>query len=274
MNLLERILSCSEEEVDKIITEAINEANSTATKIGNLGFLNGKNAVSSFKGFIPLDTRIKYGSNNMEDYGMETTDFFYEYAKFIRKYNIDSKSKLIFSLEHFINDYFGYSGKVDRDYIFDTVAFQTTTTDEEYFEALKNNKIGDLKGRGAAECTERGALVSQILSLFGTEVYYSIGCVDLGDRQEAHCFNIVKRANDYAILDYSVPVASFNPDGSVKEYYPFVGNLSNEEFLDFINNGMVKSFDDYYMDGSKMIPEDGKRMYVVGSYQINKENTM
>ena len=274
MNLLERILNCSEEEVNKIITEAINEANSTATKIGNLGFLNGQDAVSSFKGFIPLNTRIKYANFNMEDYGMETTDFFYEFAKFIRMYKINNKASLIFNLEYFINSYFGYPGKVDRETIFNDKAWNTTGTDEEYFEALKNNKIGDLKGTGAAQCTERGALASQILSLFGIDVYYCIGCVDLGDRQEAHCFNIVKRKGDYALLDYSVSVASYNPDGSVKAYYPFVGTLTNEEFIEFINNGIVKSFDNYYMDGSKMIPFDGKRMYVVGSYQIDKENTM
>ena len=42
--------------------------------------------------------------------------------------------------------------------------------------------------------------------------------------------------------------------------------------MEFINNGIVKSFDNYYMDGSKMIPSDGKRMYVVGKDQIEKEN--
>ena len=59
----------------------------------------------------------------------------------------------------------------------------------------------------------------------------------LGDRQEGHCFNIVKRKNDYALLDYSVPIVSYKEDGSVRAYYPFVGTLTNEEFLDFINNG-------------------------------------
>ena len=272
MDLLEKILNCTDEEVDKIIDEAIEKANASANKIGKLGFTNAKNGNMIFEGFIPLNTRIKYENLSMEDYGMETTDFFYEFAKFIRKHKINNKASLIFNLEYFINNYFGYPGKITRGAIFNDRAWNTTETDEEYFEALKNNKIGDLKGTGAAECTERGALATQILSLFGTDVYYTIGCVDLGDRQEAHCFNIVKRKDDYALLDYSVPVASFNLDGSVKAYYPFVGALTNEEFMEFINNGIVKSFDNYYMDGSKMIPSDGKRMYVVGKDQIEKEN--
>ena len=131
-------------------------------------------------------------------------------------------------------------GNGDREQIFNEVAWNITTTDEEYFAALENNKLGDLKNKGAAQCTERGAMAQQILSLFGTESYYCMGCVDLGDRQEGHCFNIIKRKNDYAVLDYSCPVMSFNREGSVKAYYPFVGTLSNEEFLEFIIMELLK----------------------------------
>ena len=227
-----------------------------------------------FKGFIPLNTRIKYANLNMEDYGMESTDFIYEFAHFIKKYNINNKASLIHNLEYFVNSYFGFPGKIDRETMFNDIAWQTTTTDEEYFKALENNKLGDLKGKGAAQCTERGALVQQVLSIFGTESYYCMGCVDLGDRQEGHCFNIVKRKNDYALLDYSVPIVSYKEDDSVNAYYPFVGTLTNEEFLDFVNNGVIKSFDDYYMNGRQYEKTGTKRMYVVGKYEIEKENAI
>ena len=46
----------------------------------------------------------------------------------------------------------------------------------EYFDVLDNNKIGDLKSKGAAECTERSAVAQQILSIFGIESYY---CMDV-----------------------------------------------------------------------------------------------
>ena len=99
-----------------------------------------------------------------------------------------------------------------------------------------------------------------------------MGCVDLEDTQEAHCFNIVKRKNDYALLDYSIPVASFNKDGNVVAYYPFVGSLTNEKFQDFISNGTIESFDNYYMNGKEQIKTGSKRMYVVGKYEIEKES--
>lgn len=136
-----------------------------------------------------MDTRIKYALLNMEYYGMESTDFFYDFAHFVRKYNIANKGSMIHNLEYFINSYFGYPGKIDRETVFNDIAWQNTTTDEEYFEALENNKIGDLKGKGAAQCTERDAIAQQILSLFGTESYYCMVCVDLGSKQEGHCFN-------------------------------------------------------------------------------------
>ncbi|MBO5183757.1 MAG: hypothetical protein J6B64_05130 [Bacilli bacterium] len=274
MDLFQKILECKEEDVDSIIETAINEANANAEKVEKLGFLDYGKSCSVFKGFIPLNTRIKYANLNIEDYGMESTDFIYEFVHFIKKYNINNKASLIYNLEYFVNSYFGFPGKIDRETIFNDIAWQTTTTDEEYFKALENNKLGDLKGKGAAQCTERGALVQQVLSIFGTESYYCMGCVDLGDRQEGHCFNIVKRKNDYALLDYSVPIVSYKEDGSVRAYYPFVGTLTNEEFLDFVNNGVIKSFDDYYMNGRQYEKAGTKRMYVVGKYEIEKENAI
>ena len=176
MELLERILNCSsDEEADLIITEEIKTANDSNTKVETLGFLNYEKSYNLFKGFISLDTRIKYANMNMETYGMSTTDFFYDFAHFVRKYNINNKGSMIHNLEYFINSYFGFPGKGDRETIFNDIAWQTTTTDEEYFAALENNKLGDLKGKGAAQCTERSAIAQQILSLFGTEIYYCMG---------------------------------------------------------------------------------------------------
>ena len=272
MELLQKILQCeNDDELNKIIKNEITIKNDSTTKVGNLGFTNGFNGNDLYRGFIPLDTRIKYSNLALEDYKMDTTDYFYEFAKFVKKNNISNQSGLVHSLEYFINNYFGYPGKASRETIFNDIAWQTTETDEEYFKALENNSIGDLKGKGAAECTERGTVAQQILNLFGADVYYCMGCVDLGDRQEAHCFNIIKRKNDYALLDYSIPVASFNQDGKVRTYLPFVGEMTNEEFENFVNNGTLKSFNNYeYINGNEKVILNQDRAYVVGSYEINK----
>ena len=83
MDLLKRILDCSEEEIDLIIENVIKELDINSIKIDRLGFLDYGKSNSVFKGFIPLKTRIKYANYNIEDYGMESTDFIYEFAHFI-----------------------------------------------------------------------------------------------------------------------------------------------------------------------------------------------
>lgn len=271
MDLLTKIMECQEEEVDEIISQEIKQKNQENQKIERLGFLSGIESRPLFKGFIPLTARIKYANINMEDYSMKTTDFMYEFAHFLRQYNINNKGAYIYNLEYFINDYFGFphSGKQTREEILNP--WETTTTDEEYFEALENNEIGNLKGKGAAECTERAALAQQVLSLFGSEVYYCIGCVDLGTRQEPHAFNIIKRQQDYALLDYSCPISSFNQDKKLQALYPFIGTMSKEEFAEFSRTGKIKDFENYEMINRKKVSTPGKRLYVVGALSINKE---
>ena len=271
MSLIKDIIECDYEELNFLIESAIQEANSKASKVEIIGFENvfAKNTV--FKGFIPFSTKIKYASHNMETYNMQTKDFFYDFAKFVKDNNYKTGMEIVLVLEYFINSYFGIFKHDIREYIFNQVAWNTSTTDEEYFAKLENNEIGDLKGQSAAMCTERAALAQQILSLFGFEAYYCIGCIDLGYKQEPHAFNIVKRKNDYAILDYSIPVMSYNTNNSIRNYYSFVGILSNEEFENFINNQEVKSFNDYFYDmENKKVETDNIRNYVVGKFQIDK----
>lgn len=274
MTLLEKILNCSDDEVDRVISEELANASENSIKIQQLGFIGNGKANCVFKGFIPLNTRIKYESMALETYGMETTDFFYEFAHFIKKHNISSTGSLLFNIEYFINKYFGYSSENSRSVIFNDIAFQSTTTDEEYFQALQNNKIGDLKGKGAAQCTEKAAIAQQLLSLFGFESYYCMGCVDLNNRQEAHSFNIVKKGNGYAIVDYSLPVTLFNQDGSVKAFYPFVGEMTNEEFNEFVNSGVLKLFDSYeYHNNNQKVLINDQRKYVLGQFEIQNEKS-
>lgn len=275
MDLLSKILECqTDEEADVIIKEEIDKMQNTTQLVEQLGFLDYGKCTSCYKGFIPLHTRIKYSNMNIEDYGMETTDFFYEFAHLLRKHKINNKGTLIHYMEYFINQYFGFPGKCDRETIFYHNAWNSAITDKEFFAALKNNKLGDLKGKGAAECTERGALAQQLLSLFKTESYYCIGHIEVDNIQEGHCFNIVKRKNDYALLDYSVPVEVYDSNGKLRAYYPFVGELSEEEFLEFTSNGVLKIFDNYQYVGSTKKRTGSSRKYVVGSYTIEKAKKM
>lgn len=274
MDFIEQIHACqTDEELNELVTKRIAELDENATKIEQIGFVGPGRDINVFKGFIPFNTRIKYDSLSIASYSMSTVDFFYSFASIVKKNNLRSKAQIIYALEIFMNRYFGYPGKVSRDTIFEEIAFSTTETDDELWEALANNSIGDLKGKGAAECTERGALANQLLSLFDFDVYMTIGCLDNNGKEEAHCFNVVKRKNDYALLDYSVTTTNYDDLGNVICFYPFIGSISNEDFESFLNGDKTVTFNDHVYISKRMQENDHTRSYVVGKYTLKQENT-
>lgn len=273
MSIINDIINCStKEEIDKIVEERINELNNSKEPIEQIGF---KSALPTdydpmYKGFIPLNTRVKYENASVETYSMNTTDFFYEFAHWIKDYNLDSITKIVQMIQTYSNNYFGIYQEHSRDEIFFNKAYQSTTTDDELFKALENNKLGDLKGLNAAMCTERSALAQQLLSFCGLESYYCIGKVQLGGKQEDHCFNIVKRDKDYALLDYSIPEKVYSEDEQINSYLPFVGILTNEEFEQYQQTGDIKSFPDHYYQNGKRIETGEMRDYLIGKPEKNK----
>ena len=267
---LEEVNECKESELEEMVESAIFDLNEQATKVEKLGFLNAFNSNTVFKGFIPFNTRIKYSNLGMEDYGMSTTDFFYEFTEYIKKNKITTKFGVIKAVETFVINYFGYpSHNISREDVFEDKAWNSTTTDEEYFEALERNAIGDLKELGAAECTEMSAVAQQLLSLLGFETYYLIGKVNRDDKEEDHAFNAVKRKNDYAILDYSIPCPIYDNDENIIGYFPFIGIMTNEEFENFINNNEYKEFNEFYYVNDQLVT-----IYDTRSYCVSNKKTL
>lgn len=58
MDLFQKILECSDKEIDSIIETPINNANAKAKKVEKLGFLEYGKTYNVFKGFIPLKAKI------------------------------------------------------------------------------------------------------------------------------------------------------------------------------------------------------------------------
>lgn len=269
MSFFEDVVACpTDKEAHDLVTKRIKELDENATKVDMLGMNFNAADNPAFKGFIPLNTKIKYSNMALETYKMKTTDYFYEFVDFLRENNFKNIFYVIVNIEGFLNSYFGTSKKATRTDIFNLRALQSTKTDEEFFAALENNEIGDLKGTGAAECTERSAMAQELLSLVGVPTYYCIGCVERNSAQEPHCFNVVKRKNDYAVVDYSLPVKSFNKEGELTNYYPFIDYVTNEEFEDFVKNKTLKTFNNYEYREGKIVKTEGERTYTVGQFSI------
>ena len=273
MSLLERINECSYEDINRIIDTELEKITRGCKKEKIIEFGENMGKVTVHKGFIHPDTRIRYSNYSMNSYSMKSKDFYYEFAKFVKDYHIKNKDDLVRYLESFINSYFGINrdGKDRRDDYFDSLAWNSTSSDEEYFKAIDNFEIGTLKHQNIAMCTDRAAMAENLLSLFGIDVLYCVGSIT-NENSECHAFNIGTGKNNYILLDYSLPVPVYKND-KLSFYVPFQGNISNDEIDDVLNNKKVLSFNNYYYiydDGKiKKVIEDSYREYVVGEFLMD-----
>lgn len=278
MNLLEKINQQQGKDINKIVEQALNEIIAKSEKSKILGFGGDNNVIYVHKGFIFPDFRIRYNNLGLETYSMKTTDYFYEFAKELKQYGIKNNGQLIGFLETFINKYFDFPkyNYDARSQIFHDIAWQNTTTDEEYFEQLENNEIGDLKGKGIAMCTEKAALAQNLLSLFGIETFYCMGCINNDGKTEPHCFNIAKAKETFVLIDYSIP-CPVKENNKVISYLPFQGIIELSEIEAILTGETIKTYSSYEWvkseNGYKKVNTEKQRNYIIGSFEIKKDET-
>ena len=133
-DLITRIYNCLEEELNKIIDLELEKCIQNSKKQEFLGFGENMSKLTIHNGFIDPETQIRYSNGTMNSYSMKTTDYFYEFAKYIKDNKINSGGQIVKAIENFINYYFGIN-KLEgdfRDNYFDQFT-NATTTDEEYF---------------------------------------------------------------------------------------------------------------------------------------------
>ena len=236
------------------------------------------------KGYISTSDTIQFSSDLidindypvMSKYTMKATDYFYEFASELKKRQVINRGELVRFIYTFLNQYFGIpKDNLDyRDSIFLDIAFQTTTTDDELFDRLEQNKIGDLKQKNVAMCTERAAMAQNLLSLFDFECYYCNGCMYHNQKEECHCFNIVKTKNDFKLLDYSVPIQIVEANQIIGTE-PFLVSIPLEEGEAVLNGEIEKKYPEYYSlkEGTKnrAIPTGEERIYIIGNTSFQKE---
>ena len=276
--LFSKIKSCkTEEEVDELISAALEEAVGQSKKVEVLGFGDYSKMTIYHKGFIHPNTRIKFENLAIETYGMETTDYFYEFAKYIWKTGwIKTQQNFMTSLLYFLDQYFGIE-HTDKDYRSSVFwnKVQNITDDDEFFAIMDANKIGDLKGLGVAQCTERSAVAQNLLSLFGFESYYCIGGLKHEEQSEGHAYNVVKGSKNYYLIDYSVPVKIFYDNGAVYNV-PYQVVIPKDKVEGFFNNQETIELPDYDFvqskNGFERVEKNDSRYYVMGSDTIKLDS--
>ena len=85
MDFLSKLLSCNEEDVNRIVDEELNDLSNNCEKKQYLGFIPGDRSLhEAHRGFIDFDTRIRFGVASTLNYSMKTKDFYYDIPVFYK----------------------------------------------------------------------------------------------------------------------------------------------------------------------------------------------
>lgn len=244
-SLLSKISSCPKESVDSYITEALALSNFNLSSNEVLGYVDNK-GIYFIHDFIPLSSRFKYCLDSSNSYSLTTTDYFYDFANYIKDKNISNIDSFVKEVYSFLNNYFGglNSGDDRRNEYFDNIAFQMSSTDQEYYDYLDKICIGDFKGKSIAMSSERSIVAQNLMSLFGIDSYLCVGMIDFLENKREHCFNIIDNGRCFSLIDYSIPCYTIVSD-KVVDSNPFIGQMSSEELEVFLNDNHIESFKDY-----------------------------
>ena len=92
------------------------------------------------------------------------------------------------------------------------------------YEESKNNKISNLKGKGAGMCVERAALSQNLLKHLNINSIYKSSGIVLNGRKECHSYNLVEYDGKYYLFDSTMP-------NMVKDRInPLIAQIDKESF--------------------------------------------
>ena len=92
------------------------------------------------------------------------------------------------------------------------------------YEESKDNKMSNLKGTGAAMCTERAALAQNLLKSLGINSCFKTSGIINNGNKEGHSYNLIEYSNKYYIFDTSIPNVIDNRPN------PLIGEIDRDSF--------------------------------------------
>ncbi len=213
------------EERDTFIKNRI-EALMDNSKVKRIGL----NLCGSYNGFISPDMGVcSNASGYFEDMHMDDMNVYRDFMNFIDN-DIDKymygEPMAIYSIQHFIWDYFGLNagGIVDR------------------FNIYCGNEpvsIKELKGNDVAACSERSAMVQNLLKFLGFDSEIAFGKLN---NHELHAYVIFRPENDNNRILYD-PMNPVKYEADGKNYYcPGISMMSEEQYTQ-LKNGEPYTFD-------------------------------
>ena len=273
-NLLSKIQNCPLEDIKSFVLEALTLIDFNNNDCNLYGFLDDQ-SMYFIHGFVPLASKFKFSCNSDKCYLLKSTDCYYSFAEYIRDKNVSNIDDFLKYVYDFLESYFGSINRMNdtRDEFFDNLAFQTSATDQEYYEQLEKIDIGDFHGKNIAQSSERALIAQNIMSLFGIDCYMCMGMIQFNGISNEHCFNIVCIDDAPMIIDFALPCQVI-VDNNNCGYLPFIAKIDGEELESLLIDGYTRSFKDYlniYADnGYIKMPTGSTRDYQVlnrGNYK-------
>lgn len=229
-------------------------------------------------GYIPKDVKIIYSfTQNSKGYTINNGGYYYmddsvvyEFALYARDKKANNYLEFLDIIWSFVDQYFNnlmipLNSRSEM--------LSPLLRDENwYFEPLIEHTIKTFKGRNNAMCSEYTAIVQNILTVFGYQSMYFVGSVQCDFAAGPHAFNIALIEGHPLLLDYTLPVPTYDLNNNLVATSPYLGIIRNfsvdklitstkdDDPLDF------PEYDFYLLNGKEQYHElNTRRYYAIGN---------
>lgn len=247
----------TDEERKQFIHNRVNELiNSSSAEI------IGKDICGDYLGFIAPNTEVVSNSSPMfSNMIIDDLDIYESFMDFIENNvdNISSEILTIMTIQRFVWNYFGYNAK-------DLLSRMDINSRPD----LKPVSIKELKGNDIAACSERSALVQNLLKFLGFDTSIVFGKLN---NNESHSYIVFRPENgNFRILYDPMNPVPYKYDG--KTYYGIgVTKISNEEYENLKQGQPIKFNYDLVrrIYGDNKEYEENPRIYASDSILYSKD---
>lgn len=221
---LKMIINWKDEDLERIVLDRANELENSESTERKIIMPNERIDCyeSYYKGFIKKDVKIynSIGSGDSLCYTLGDYSYLIEFFRYVKNNNINNLNEILKKMSSFVDSYFGI--------------FNGEGKSEQFIYSLGGNiTIDKFKGKSLAACSERSAIVNNVLEMLGIKTIYVTGQVNGGQ----HAFNIIlDKNNGYHIFDTTCCCGLYDENnnelGTVSYRYS-LGQMSDdlEKFL-------------------------------------------
>ena len=237
-------------------------------------------------GFIPNDVKIVYSftqnsngyTTNNGGYYYMSDSIIYEFAIFAKNKEANNYLEFLDLIWEFLDKYFNNLRPPINTR--SEMLSPLLRNDDWYFEPTIEHNIEIFKGRNNAMCSEFAAVAQNILSIYGYQSMFFVGSVKVEDTIGPHAFNIAIVENNPLLLDFMIPVSTYDLQGNEIGFSPYMGIIKDFSIEKLITTSKEKeplSFPEYefYLLNDKVQYHelDKKRHYALGNLKFFEENT-